>query len=177
MPNIYQRIKDRRTELGMTVDDLAKKMGYKDRSSISKIENGKADIPQSKVMAFAKALDTTTAYLMGIDEEKTPEPDFRIFACDEIELIKKYRDLDDHGRELIDTILDKELDRCRREKASVNIKPEKEEVPPYPIAAFGGIPEGAEDEVYKMLWEFEKKMSDPKLKSGYIDNCHDGEED
>ena len=45
-------------------------MGYKDKSSISKIENGKADIPQSKVTAFARALNTTTAYLMGIDTAK-----------------------------------------------------------------------------------------------------------
>ena len=59
-------------ELGLTVEELAKKMGYKDKSSISKIENGKADIPQSKVVAFARALNTTTAYLMGIDTAKEP---------------------------------------------------------------------------------------------------------
>lgn len=70
MSTIYERIKERRLELGLTVEDLAKKMGYKDKSSISKIENGKSDIPQSKVVAFARALETTTAYLMGVDEEK-----------------------------------------------------------------------------------------------------------
>ena len=47
-------------------------MGYKDKSSISKIENGKADIPQSKIAAFADALQTTPAYLMGWEEQ--PEP-------------------------------------------------------------------------------------------------------
>ncbi|WP_275539317.1 LexA family transcriptional regulator [Faecalibacterium sp. An122] len=67
---LYNRIKTRRQELGLTVEELANRMGYKDKSSISKIENGKADIPQSKVEAFAKALETTTAYLIGIDEEK-----------------------------------------------------------------------------------------------------------
>lgn len=66
MSTIYERIRARRIELGLTVEELAKKMGYKDKSSISKIENGKADIPQSKVIAFARALNTTTAYLMGI---------------------------------------------------------------------------------------------------------------
>ena len=58
-------IKSRRTELGLTVEELAHKMGYKDKSSISKIENGKADIPQSKIAAFADALQTTPAYLMA----------------------------------------------------------------------------------------------------------------
>lgn len=70
MSEIYDRIKTRRQELGLTVEELANRMGYKDKSSISKIENGKADIPQSKVAAFARALETTTAYLIGIDEEK-----------------------------------------------------------------------------------------------------------
>ena len=77
MSEIYDRIKARRQELGLTVEELANRMGYKDKSSISKIENGKTDIPQSKVKAFARALDTTTAYLIGIDEEKevsTPVP-------------------------------------------------------------------------------------------------------
>lgn len=69
---IYDRIRARRTELGMTVEELAHKMGYKDKSSISKIENGKADIPQSKVLAFAQALNTTTAYLIGAETISVP---------------------------------------------------------------------------------------------------------
>lgn len=69
MATLYDRIKSRRTELGLTVEELAHKMGYKDKSSISKIENGKADIPQSKIAAFADALETTPAYLMGWEEQ------------------------------------------------------------------------------------------------------------
>ena len=72
MATLYDRIKSRRTELGLTVEELAHKMGYKDKSSISKIENGKADIPQSKIAAFADALQTTPPYLMGWEEQ--PEP-------------------------------------------------------------------------------------------------------
>lgn len=71
MSEIYKRIRERRIELGLTVEELAQRMGYKDKSSISKIENGKADIPQSKVVAFAKALNTTTAYLIGADQDNT----------------------------------------------------------------------------------------------------------
>lgn len=74
MSEIYNRIRIRRQELGWTTDELAKRMGYKDRSSISKIESGKADIPQSKVKAFADVLGTTVSWLLGIDanEENTP---------------------------------------------------------------------------------------------------------
>ena len=74
MATLYDRIKSRRIELGLTVEELAHKMGYKDKSSISKIENGKADIPQSKIAAFADALETTTAYLMGWEEKPQPAP-------------------------------------------------------------------------------------------------------
>ena len=76
MSDIYQRIKMRREELGLSPEALAKRMGYKSKSSINKIEMGINDIPQSKVLAFARALNTTTAYLMGDDDsrEATPIP-------------------------------------------------------------------------------------------------------
>ena len=74
MPTIYEKIKQRRMELGLTVEELANKMGYKDKSSISKIENGKADIPTSKVIAFARALETTTAYLLGVEDNSSSIP-------------------------------------------------------------------------------------------------------
>lgn len=70
MSDIYQRIKIRREELGLSQEALAKRMGYKSKSSINKIEMGINDIPQSKVLAFARALNTTTAYLMGDDDSR-----------------------------------------------------------------------------------------------------------
>jgi transcriptional regulator with XRE-family HTH domain len=66
------RIKQRREELHLSQEELAKKLGYKSRSTINKIELGKNDITQHKIVAFANALQTTPAYLMGwddIDEE------------------------------------------------------------------------------------------------------------
>ena len=58
----------------MTQEDLALKMGYKSKSTINKIELGKNDIPQSKIVNFAKALDTTPSYIMGWDEEIEKDP-------------------------------------------------------------------------------------------------------
>ena len=49
----------------MSQGDLAREMGYSDRSTIAKIESGVNDITQSKISAFADALNTTAAYLMG----------------------------------------------------------------------------------------------------------------
>jgi len=68
---LYKRIKEKRQELGMSQEELAEKVGYKSKSSINKIELGINDIPQSKIMEFAKALKTTPAYLMGWDSSKS----------------------------------------------------------------------------------------------------------
>lgn len=65
MLEIYKRIRARREELGISQEELAKRMGYKSRSSINKIEKGENDIPQSKIVAFAQALRTTPEALMG----------------------------------------------------------------------------------------------------------------
>lgn len=70
MDSIYKRIREKREELGYSQEELATKLGYKNRSSVHKVEMGVNDIPQSKIEAFAKALQTTPAYLMGWDEEK-----------------------------------------------------------------------------------------------------------
>lgn len=75
---IGDRIKKRREELGMSQEELAKKVGYKSRSSINKIEIDGRGLPQSKIVAFAKALETSPAYLMGwieIAEELKPTPE------------------------------------------------------------------------------------------------------
>ena len=65
MTEIGKNIMFRRKELGLTQTELATKMGYKSKSTINKIENGTNDIPQSKIVKFAEALETTPAALMG----------------------------------------------------------------------------------------------------------------
>ena len=72
--SIGKRIKICREALGLTQAELAKKVGYKSNTTINKIELDINDIPLSKVKEFAKALNTTTAYLMGWEEdEKQPK--------------------------------------------------------------------------------------------------------
>jgi transcriptional regulator with XRE-family HTH domain len=64
---VGEKIKQRRLELNLSQDELAKKVGYKSRSSINKIELAR-DLPLKKVELMAKALDTTPAYLMGWED-------------------------------------------------------------------------------------------------------------
>lgn len=64
-----ERINKIRNEKGMTQDELARAVGYKSRSTIAKIESGERDVSQSMVIKFAKALNTTTAVLMGNEND------------------------------------------------------------------------------------------------------------
>lgn len=61
---VGEKIKQRRLELGWSLRELAKRMGYANQSTVARIETGQIDIPQSKVVKFAEVLDTTVAYLM-----------------------------------------------------------------------------------------------------------------
>lgn len=65
----HENIKLLRESQGLSQEALAEKVGYKDRSSIAKIESGVVDLSQSKIAAFAKALNVTPAQLMGISDE------------------------------------------------------------------------------------------------------------
>lgn len=87
MLELYKNIKRRRQQLKMTQTDLALKMGYADKSMIAKIEKGNVDLPQSKILAFANALETTPGELMGWDYEAEPtETVDNIYRLDKIKL-------------------------------------------------------------------------------------------
>ena len=64
MENMYNRIKKLRLQRGWSQEELAKKIGYADKTSIAKIEAGKVDLPQSKIIAFSNVFFVTPSYLM-----------------------------------------------------------------------------------------------------------------
>jgi len=97
----------------MSQEELAKRLGYKSRSTIAKIESGENDITQSKIVAFAKALGVKPGYLMGWED--VPEPSSSLSLTQQEEThIKKYRQLDADGKEEIDDIIDVKLAKLQR---------------------------------------------------------------
>ena len=104
MDILYKNIKLRRESLGLSQEELAIKVGYTSRSSIAKIENGDVDIPRSKIIAFAEALDCSPVELMGlidIQEETPANGDTQLIITDNQErgLITTYRALSPSGKE------------------------------------------------------------------------------
>ena len=74
MSKLSHRIRQRRDELGLSQEELAERMGYRSKSSITKLEKGVNDLPQSKLEELAAALDTTPAWLLGLDIPTAPVP-------------------------------------------------------------------------------------------------------
>lgn len=74
-------IKKRRERLGMSQDELAKKLGYKSRSSINKMELGLQDVPQRKVKDFAKVLSVSIGYLLEDDQKQINDSLIPIYSA------------------------------------------------------------------------------------------------
>lgn len=65
--SIGSRIKQRRMELKMSADSLAKIIG-KDRSTVYRYESGGIDKVSADILVtLSRALETTPSYLIGID--------------------------------------------------------------------------------------------------------------
>ena len=62
---VGENIRQRRIALRMSQQELADAMGYKTRSTITKIESGENDVSQKKLSRFAEALGTTPEALIS----------------------------------------------------------------------------------------------------------------
>lgn len=71
---IGERIRRRREALGMSQEELAHRIGYKSKSSINKIELDVQQLRQSKIKQIADALETTTDYVMGWEDNTEDVP-------------------------------------------------------------------------------------------------------
>jgi transcriptional regulator with XRE-family HTH domain len=72
MNQLYINIKKRRESLGMSQRDLAAKCGYRDHTTIAKMEKGKVDVTMGRLEQIAAALMTTPLELTGwLDKEDT----------------------------------------------------------------------------------------------------------
>ena len=67
MLTLYKNIRELRKQNGWSQEELATRMGYGDRSSIAKIEGGKVDLSQSKILDFARVFGVDASELMGDD--------------------------------------------------------------------------------------------------------------
>ena len=114
MTKFGERIRKMRIELGMTQEELATRMGYTSKSTITKIEQGIRDVPQNKIAKFAEALGTTPAVIMGwVDEETDQKNDTRVsiafqssYDKELFEMVEKLSKLTPEKRQVVKAVLD-----------------------------------------------------------------------
>lgn len=68
LKKIGERIKQARLKIGFSQEELAFKVGFASRSSVSKIEKGERDIPRLKLIEIAKALNVSIGQLLDTSE-------------------------------------------------------------------------------------------------------------
>ena len=107
IPYIYRNIKLLRLEKGWSQTELAKRVGYSDKSMIAKIENGKVDLPQSKIIEFAEVLGTTPTDLLGwtssddVVNEIANAVLYHDFDETEMEVIRAFRNADSLTQQMV----------------------------------------------------------------------------
>lgn len=96
--SVGERIKKRRKELKMSVDQLAEKLG-KNRATVYRYEGDEIDnMPLSVLEPLAEALQVSEAYLMGWEEIKeTPknQPYYALNEKDERDIAKMLQEMMD----------------------------------------------------------------------------------
>lgn len=95
--SLGSRIKSLRLFNNLTQTELAEKTGYKEKSSIARIEHGDVDLPLSKIEEFAKVLGCKPSYLMGWDSNDDLEQALIFY--------QKYLRAPKQARQTIDYIL------------------------------------------------------------------------
>lgn len=109
---IGDKIKQRRMELKWSQRELAEKMGY-NHSTITRIETGKIDIPQSRIVQFADVLGVSVGYLMNwVSEETSKKNDaladiiLQLRTDDELfSIVEKISKLDAEKRQAVKAVL------------------------------------------------------------------------
>ena len=115
MSTLGERIRFAREQKGLLQSDLAKLINVKSSGVISNWEKDLNKPDAEKIVRLCSVLDVSASYLL----DYYGKPDIE-FSSSEINHVKKYRVLDDYGKELVDFILTKEHERCI---ASITEKP------------------------------------------------------
>ena len=110
-----EKINEMRKYIGMSIDELSEKSGVP-KGTLSKVTAGITKNPSvDTVKSIVHAMGFTLDDLDDFPEVKNKDN----FSISEIDHIKKYRSLDDHGKNMIDTVLEMECARCADEYVEI----------------------------------------------------------
>lgn len=97
----YEKIKVLRKRSGWSQTELAQRVGYTDKSMISKIEKGSVDIPRSQVVKFAEVFNITASELIG---EAAPEVSTVLDDLEKV-IISNFRKLSPQNKKAVSVLI------------------------------------------------------------------------
>ena len=100
-----------RKEKRNTRDKFAQLLGIS-KYTLRNYELGITEPGHPFLIKIAGLFDTSTDYILGLTEEREKMHSYEL-KISEFEQIKKYRALDLHGKDMVDTVLNKEHERCQ----------------------------------------------------------------
>lgn len=111
---LANRLKERREQLGLTQGEVASILGITP-GAVGNYENGVSTPKADILFKVFDALKCDANYLFQDEMKNLSKKDVATpFEMDH--LVKKYRDLDSHGKEMVDFTLEKEYERSVAEK-------------------------------------------------------------
>lgn len=122
MKSIADRIVEGLSLRGLKQAELVEKTGI-GKSSISTYISGEYEPKQRNIYKIALALDVNEAWLMGNDVpmDRVDPNKAAIFSNTDLDIISKYKKLDEKGKHTVNTVLDMEYNRCEAENYKDNV--------------------------------------------------------
>lgn len=115
---LANRLKERREQLGLTQGEVASILGITP-GAVGNYENGVSTPKADILFKVFDALKCDANYLFQDEMKNLSKKDVATpFEMDH--LVKKYRDLDSHGKEMVDFTLEKEYERSVAEKKRID---------------------------------------------------------
>ena len=112
---IKDKLKEIRENIGMNKKEFANCIGIK-YTTYNGYETGAREPDSDFLILIAQKFDVSTDYILGLRDEKDITNSYQLKSS-EYKHIEKYRDLDDHGKNIVTTILNIEYDRIKNTPA------------------------------------------------------------
>lgn len=106
---IGEKLKEIRENLGLNKKEFAQYIGIK-YTTYNGYETEAREPSSDFLILISEKFDVSIDYLLGLKDEREILHAYKL-RSGEYEHIKKYRELDTHGKDMVDTVLQKEYDR------------------------------------------------------------------
>ena len=104
-----EKINDMRKHIGMSIDELSEKSGVP-KGTLSKITAG---ITKNPSIDTVKAIVHTMGFTLDDLDDFPRSKSGNDLSTENMELIKKYSNLDAHGKKIVDFVLNEESERSK----------------------------------------------------------------